>query len=399
MKRLTPIVTVLASAVTLALAFGALAQTAPDEAKQKELAAAREELHRAASRVSALSRELHGNDRGDMIIERRLTQRPVLGVILEGDAGAGVRIAAVTPESGAAKAGLRSGDRITTIDGKALAGSDGDARLADARKRLRDLDAKTPVVLGYARDGRNATVKVTPSVGDHVLMVHDGDNAMEFIGAPHVRIGPNGESEIEARMVRVSPSGDARIEAREVRVAPGGVMPQIHREIIRRGCDEGDDCRMPLLAEAFRWNGLNLASVDKQLGRYFGTDRGVLVLSIPEGMGGLQPGDVLQKVDGKPVNTPREAMAAAHARKPGSAVPVEYLRDRKLQSTQLTLPERPLLLPPPAPPAPPAPPEPPTPHAKAHPASMAVPPTPPAPPAAPAPIAPPPPPPEPLTLL
>jgi len=387
MKRLPPIVTVLASAVTLALAFGALAQSAPDEAKQKELAAAREELHHAASRVAALSRELHGNDQGDMIIERRLTQRPVLGVILEGDAGAGVRIAAVTPESGAAKAGLRSGDRITTIDGKALAGSDGDARLADARKRLRDLDAKTPVVLGYARDGRNATVKVTPSMGDHVLMVHDGDNAMEFIGAPHVRI---------------SPEGATHIEADEIRVAPGGVMPQIHREIIRRGCDEGDDCRMPLLAEAFRWNGLNLASVDKPLGRYFGTDHGVLVLSIPEGMGGLQPGDVLQKVDGKPVNTPREAMAAAHARKPGSAVPVEYLRDRKLQSTQLTLPERPLLLPPPAPPAPPAPPVPPvppTPHAKAHPASMVVPPTPPAPPAAPAPIAPPPPPPEPLTLL
>lgn len=380
MKRLPPVVTVLASAVTLALAFGALAQSAPNEAKQKELATAREELHRAASRVAALSRELHGNDRGDMIIERRLMQRPVLGVILEGDADTGVRIAAVTPESGAARAGLRSGDRITAIDGKTLAGSDGDARLADARKRLRDLDAKTPVALGYVRDGRSATIKVTPGVGDHVLMLHDGDDAMELIGAPHVRISPEGET---------------RIEAREIRVAPGGVMPQIHREIIRRHCD-GDDCRTPLLAEAFRWNGLNLASVDKPLGRYFGTDHGVLVLSIPEGMGGLQPGDVMQKVDGKPVNTPREAMAAAHARKPGSAVPVEYLRDRKLQSTQLTLPERPLLLPPPAPPAPPVPPTPPAPRAKAQAAPMATPPPPPAPAE---PVAPPPPPPEPLTLL
>jgi membrane-associated protease RseP (regulator of RpoE activity) len=384
MKRLPPIVTVLASAVTLALAFGAFAQSAPDEAKQKELAAAREELHRAASRVAALSRELHGKDRGDVVIERRLTQRPVLGVILESDAGTGVRIVAVTPDSGAGKAGLRSGDRITTIDGKPLAGNDGDARLADARKRLRDLDAKTPVALGYVRDGRSAIAKVTPSVGDHVIMVHDGDDAMEFIGAPEVQI---------------SPEGEAHFSAREVRVAPGGVMPQIHREIIRRGCDEGDECSMPLLMEAFRWNGLNLASVDKQLGRYFGTDHGVLVLSIPEGMGGLQPGDVLQKVDGKPVRSPREMMAAAHARKPGNAVPVEYLRDRKLQHTQLTLPERPMLLPPPpAPPAPPTPPVPPTPHAKAAPASMAAPPAPPAPPMPPEPVAPPPPP-EPLTLL
>lgn len=384
MKRLPPVVTVLASAVTLALAFGAFAQSAPDEAKQKELAAAREELHRAASRVASLSRELHGANGGDMVIERRLSRRPVLGVILDSDAGTGVRIAAVTPESGAAKAGLRAGDRITTINGTALASGDGEARLADARKRLRDLDAKTPVALGYVRDGRSATVKVTPTVGDHVLMVHDGDNAMEFIGAPHVRI---------------SPEGRALIEAREVHVAPGGVMPQIHREIIRRGCDKGGDCETPLLMEAFRWNGLNLASVDKQLGRYFGTDHGVLVLSIPEGMGGLQPGDVLQKVDGKPVRSPREAMAAAHARKPGSAVPVEYLRDRKVQATQLTLPERPMLLP--VPPAPPAPPVSPVPRASAVPAPMA-PPAPSAPPAAPAPPAPPhpaAPPPEPLTLL
>jgi hypothetical protein len=239
------------------------------------------------------------------------------------------------------------------------------------------------VALGYVRDGRSATAKVTPSVGDHVIMLHDGDNAMEFIGAPHMQI---------------SPEGRALLEAREVHVAPGGVMPRIHREIIRRGCKDGDDCGTPLLMEAFRWNGLNLASVDKQLGRYFGTDHGVLVLSIPDGMGGLQPGDVMQKVDGKPVRSPREAMAAAHARKPGSAVPVEYLRDRKLQSTQLTLPERPMLLPPPAPPAPPVPP---TPPAKARPAAMTIPSAPPAPPAMPAspePVAPPPPP-EPLTLL
>jgi hypothetical protein len=379
MKRLTPLTTALASAVALALAFGAFAQAAPDAAKEKELAAAREELHRAAQRVAELS---HDGSR-DVVIERRLLQRPVLGVILEPDDGTGVRIAAVTPESGAAKAGLRSGDRITAIEGKPLAGSDANARLADARARLRALDAKTPVALGYVRDGRNASVKVTPGTGDHLIMLHNSDGDFEFSGAPSMHIGPDGEF-----------SGEARV----VQFAPGGVAPQIRREIIRENlCDDDADCRMPLLAEAFRWNGLNLASVDRNLGHYFGTDRGVLVISIPEGMGGLQAGDVLQKVDGKVVNTPREVMAAAHARAPGSAVPVEYLRDRKVLSTKVTLPERAVLRlpPPPAPPVPPAPPAPP--HANALTAPAAAP-APPAPPAAPdVPL--PPPPPEPLTLL
>lgn len=384
MKPAVPITTAVASAIALALAFGAFAQVAPDAAKQKELAAAREELHRAAQRVAELSRET-GASR-DMVIERRLMQRPVLGVILEGDDGAGVRVAAVTPESGAAKAGLRGGDRITAIDGKPLAGADGDARLADARMRLRSLDDKTPVALAYVRDGRTSNVKVTPGAGDQLLMLHGGNGDLSaFARAPELRIDPEGGVELESRVVHM---------------APGGIAPQIRREIVREQlCDDGDECRLPMLAEAFRWNGLNLASVGKDLGHYFGTDSGVLVLSIPEGMGGLRPGDVLKKVDGKAVGTPREAMAAAHAHAPGTAVAVEYLRDRKLLSTRLTLPERAMLrLPtPPAPPAPPAAPR----AALPAPAPMPAAPLPPPPPPAAAPDAPtpPPPPPQPLTLL
>jgi hypothetical protein len=378
MKRPTLLITALASAVALGLAFGAFAQATPDSVKEKELAAAREELHRAAQRVAELSRD-HAGSR-DMVFERRLLQRPVLGVILEPDDGAGVRIAAVTPQSGAAKAGLRSGDRITAIEGKPLSGASGNARLADARARLGVLDAKTPVTVGYVRDGRNASVTVKPSPGDHLIMLHNSDGDFEFSGEPGMHIGPD---------------GDVRVEARTVRVAPGGIAPQIRREIVREDfCDDRADCRLPLLAEAFRWNGLNLASVDRNLGRYFGTDHGVLVLSVPEGMGGLQPGDVLQKVDGKVVTTPREVMAAAHARVPGSAVSVEYLRDRKLLGAKITLPERAILRLPPPPPAPPAPPAPPS-APRAMPAPVAAP----SPPDAPEAPLPPPPPPAPLTLL
>ena len=83
MKRTTPLTTALATALALALAFGAFAQTSPDAAREKELAAAREDLQRAARRVAELSRDQAGSR--DMVFERRLLQRPVLGVILEAD--------------------------------------------------------------------------------------------------------------------------------------------------------------------------------------------------------------------------------------------------------------------------------------------------------------------------
>src|SRR3546814_7104594 len=88
----------------------------------------------------------------------------------------------------------------------------------------------------------------------------------------------------------------------DVASAPG-VPPKVHHEVIRSGpgvACKGKDCDMPTLMSAFRWNGLNLATVDKQLGRYFGTDHGVLVLSNGD-LAGLQAGDVIQRIEGKAV--------------------------------------------------------------------------------------------------
>ena len=189
-----------------------------------------------------------------------------------------------------------------------------------------------------------------------------------------------------------------------------GFAEEIRREVVRIGADcDGKDCKAPRLLSAFRWNGLNLAAVDPQLGRYFGTDRGVLVLSTGE-IDGLQAGDVIQRVDGKPVGTPREVMDALREKPDDAKVAVAYLRDRKTGSTQVTVPKlMPSLLPPvpPVPPAPPAaprapaaskaplPPKPPAaprppsalrePVAPAAPLAVVAPPTPPAPPAPPSP--------------
>ncbi|WP_084499597.1 PDZ domain-containing protein [Luteimonas mephitis] len=284
--------------------------------------------------------------------------RPVIGVVLSPDDVAGVRISGVTPGGGSAKAGLKPGDRIVVIDGRQLQGSSGTLRLHNAQKLLSRLEAGSPVRIGYVRDGKPASIAVTPQIDQTVYLVRDDGSLLRADG--NVQMLRDRAGRIQVTADRIDNS-----------LAPG-VAPEVRREIIRIGpgiACKGNECDMPALMSAFRWNGLNLASVDKQLGRYFGTDQGVLVLSNGE-LAGLQAGDVIQRIDGKPVSSPREAMAAMGNKPGGAKVTVDYLRDRKAGKAQVTVPK---LAPLPLPPAPPAPPAPPT--------APKAPPPPPAPPA------------------
>ena len=354
--------TLLGTAIALALAGGlAVAQTAPkaktvarvdttakgDPALEAQLADARRDLDRAAKRVAELSRQLGRDDDARVrIVERRVGGRPVIGVLLAPDAQAGVRITGVTPDSGAAKAGLKAGDRIVSVGATQVLGSSGDLRVDNARKLLGSLEDGKAVRIGYVRDGKAATTTVTPRRDEDVFWVGGGP-------------------------------GDSMPRIRRIDVP--GVAPDVREEVIRispRKHCKGPDCGFPAFTEAFRWNGLNLASMDPQLGRYFGTERGVLVLSTGPELAGLQAGDVVLKIDGRTVTTPRDAMDALRGKPENALALVEYLRDRRVASTRVKLPKAMQFRVPVPPPAPPTPPVPPVRAPKAPPAPPA-PPTPP----------------------
>src|SRR5690349_23686273 len=96
----TPLLT---ACIALALAAGAVAETpkartrAPDAATQAQLDAAQADLQRAARRVAELQAKLgvEGTP-GVHVFERKLVNKPVIGVVLAPDAQAGVRVAGVT---------------------------------------------------------------------------------------------------------------------------------------------------------------------------------------------------------------------------------------------------------------------------------------------------------------
>jgi hypothetical protein len=349
----SPIRTALFLALVLALPAATSAQewTAktpeaarpPTPAQQEELDAARAQLEAASKRYAELAGKYGMPGPMAWKVEQRLMRKPVIGVVLAPDDSTGVRIAGVTPDSAASDAGLKSGDRIIAIDGQALAGGDGDARLEDARAAIGKHDEKSKIQLRYLRDGKEATVVLAPRPGQRMLFMPGMDQ--EFDG--------------NFKMMEL-PGGGYRVEADRMRSPMPMIAPDVGREIVlmaprARDACKGENCRIPVIADALRWNGLNLASVDKDLGRYFGADRGVLVLSTGAELDGLRAGDVIRSVDGKAVDSPRDVMDALRGRDAGSKVAVGYLRDRKEGTAQVTVPE-PMRFRMPAPPAPPTPP-------------------------------------------
>lgn len=318
----------LAFALGIVLTGNARGQNATVSEEQRQLHATR-----VAERRADMTGEYYKSP-AEIQIEQREMRRPVIGVLLAGDDKPGVRIVGVTPDGAAAEAGVKGGDRIIRINDKAIDAVSGEARVAQARAMLAmSADAKTPVNLAYERDGKTVTATMTPKVGNRLFILSDVMSDAKYAES---------KAHFDASTASRTSSDSVLASAVAKRRAAQATMiaPEVHREIMRIDSDcKGNDCKMPALVEALRWSGVNLATVDAGLGRYFGTDRGVLVLGTGKDLAGLQVGDVIRTIDGKAVNTPREAMDALRAQPADSKVTVDYLRDRKEASVQVTVPK------------------------------------------------------------
>ncbi|HST28603.1 MAG TPA: PDZ domain-containing protein [Rudaea sp.] len=255
--------------------------------------------------------------------------RGMIGLVLSPDKQ-GLRVDAITPGGPADKAGVHDGDVLTAIDGKKLAGEDaGDA--------LHDLKIGQGVKLTVLHDGKSR----------EVVLKAERREPFVFSDA----FGKGG---------LLPPDFDHQVQKK------------VH-DAMNRAHDGMRELRL-----LTPWWGLNLAALNPDLGGYFGTDKGVLVLSADaDTYKGLKSGDVLQDVGGHAVNRPEDALRLLRDAPAGSEVKMQVLRQRKPLTLSLKAPEfKGIFVPPPPPPPPIAP----------------TPPVAPAPPVAPTPPAPPPPP-------
>lgn len=97
---------------------------------------------------------------------------------------------------------------------------------------------------------------------------------------------------------------------------------------------------------ALRWRnsvvGIEYEGVDSQLAEFFGVKQGVLIRFVRPGSAGsesgIHAGDVVTKINGKPIGNPRDLALALQNRPPEKSLAMEIMRDHKEHSVKIKLP-------------------------------------------------------------
>lgn len=298
-------------AIALLLAGQAAAQEAEAErvremeAREAEFAQdmrmAEEQLAEAAQRVAELSQERLGAMGEARKYAYSFSNKPRLGVNIKSDDNGGpvegVGILSVTPGSAADDAGMRAGDVITAVNGESLTADalfEANMRLLEFMKGVEEGDQ---LDLEYLRDGKVGTVQVEPRV------VPQDAYAYAWSSKSHNAAMP------EMPEIHVSPEAVERF-----RFSFGGW---------RGG-----------------WGDMEVVELTEGLGRYFGADSGLLVISAPASNAfKLQEGDVIQKIDGREPKSVNHCMRILGSYQPGEKLVLNILRDKKAQIIEIEVPD------------------------------------------------------------
>jgi S1-C subfamily serine protease len=295
----------------LLLAAPLVAQT--DATQEKEKSDAEAQMRQAEQQMRQAERQMREAARrlAKMSVDTKylkdIAKRVVifddharLGVVLRSGSdpktnAIGAYVEALSPGGPAEEAGLRAGDIITTFDGKPLAGANTDVeegecgpcrKLTELAATLKDGDK---VDLGYRRGASNGTVTVI---------------ARRLLG-PNVRIlGIPGAHDIEI----------PDIEVPDVDIDVLGGRP---------------------------WRDIDTVAMNAELGRYFGTSDGLLVVRAPKDNPlKLEGGDVILKIGERTPASPTQAMRILRSYDPGDTVTLQVVRKHEKLTLSAKVPAR-----------------------------------------------------------
>ena len=245
MKHLT----IIAIAAIGAMAYADTSDEADSAAIQ--LAEAQEKMAAARARMAEAAKEMAAAAK----LRWQQPDRAFLGVLIADEDQSGIKIAGISPDSGAAEAGLEAADVIVAINDESLLGDDRPLKVLHGV--LEGVEPGESVRLMILRDGAEQTVEVTTTP----YLAQSGLHHFRWWDAL---------DDVDVDIDLPSFAIDAR------------------------------SLRQP------RRDGLRLADIGEDLGDYFGVDAGVLVLDTPA-QSELKPGDILKRIDGAAVSSTQDA--------------------------------------------------------------------------------------------
>jgi S1-C subfamily serine protease len=269
-----------------------------DEARQREdvlrakMEEARRRLEVAAQQLAALSAQVNG-PMMQRVEAMAGPTRVLVGIQLDDSSGkAGARVREVSPGGPAEQAGVRAGDLVVAVNGTDVRGREPVARVVQL---LRDVKPGDKVDLQVLRDG---------TTRDLIAIAH--------------------------------PDGDEFFVARELPAMPAiPAIPAMPRVKAFAGWDGPMIISGPMAD-------MDLARLTPGLGRYFGTDSGVLVVRAPsKGALGLQDGDVILSIDGRKTIDSSHVIRIFSSYDPGEKLTLDVLRMHHRISVVATVPAAP----------------------------------------------------------
>ena len=334
--------------------------------QSEEMERAREELSRAHRELREASRDIaeahralaRGSMTHEVVRHINLGDRAVIGVVLGKESPEGVEIIGVSPDGPAERAGLKAGDVLVSIQGENLGSDGGKAGRETLFRVMDDVGAGETLAVVANRDGENLDFEVTaerrePSSWQTMIRIPDASGAPTAAGEPHVIVEHIEIPQIdqEALKAHVEALGEHMKSRRFAFVSPDGEELEFDEDfVLPEELDieiaELSEMAGHALQEANVWfglphaQGLRLAEINPDLGAYFDTDRGVLVLDArTDNAYELQAGDVVLQINERPVDSPADLMRALREIEPGSDVEFSIKRDRKDQTLSVTMPE------------------------------------------------------------
>ncbi len=255
---------------------------------------AEERLAEAARKIAELSRS---NIPGIVELERRLhlDGRAVLGITIgtDDDDGPveGVTVRGVSPGGAAADAGLRAGDIITAVNDESLTADHSEQANAKLVEFMSGVEEGDTLDVEYLRNGKQASVEMQPRES----------SAFAFAFGP-------GRQNFSMRLAPNMPNFDFR--------------------------------QFAWISDGSGWGHMEMVSLTERLGKYFGTDKGLLVVRAPEDDSlKLEDGDVIQSIDGRDPKSVSHAMRILGSYQSGEELELQIMRDKRRQTLKIQIPD------------------------------------------------------------